>query len=210
MTVENGLEVEVKFLLAEPTAVRKRILQIGAQLTKPRVYERNVRFDTPDNALLSRLELLRLREDTAVTLTFKGPAAADLTSEAKVREEIETQVDDFEQMALILERLGFPPQQVYEKYRETFHLNGVDLVLDELPYGIFLELEGEEAAIREMTAVLDLNWEQRILANYLGMMDLLQRKHHLPFHDLTFANFEGQNLSIWDLFPLLSSQYTEE
>jgi adenylate cyclase class 2 len=113
-------------------------------------------------------------------------------------------------MALILERLGFPPQQVYEKYRETFHLHGVDLVLDELPYGTFLELEGSEEAIREMTAVLDLNWEQRILANYLGMMDLLQRKHHLPFYDLTFANFEGRNLSIWDLFPLLSSQYTEE
>lgn len=210
MAVENGLEVEVKFLLAEPTAVRERILQVGAELTKPRVYERNVRFDTPDNALLSRLELLRLREDTAVTLTFKGPAAADLTSEAKVREEIETQVENFEQMALILERLGFAPQQVYEKYRETFHLHGVDLVLDELPYGTFLELEGSEQAIHEMTAVLDLNWEQRILANYLGMMNLLQRKHQLPFNDLTFANFEGRNLSIWDLFPLLSSQYTEE
>ena len=131
-----------------------------------------------------------------MTLTFKGPTAADLTSEAKVREEIETQVESFEQMALILERLGFPPQQVYEKYRETFHLNGVDLVLDELPYGTFLELEGSEEAIHEMTAVLDLNWEQRILANYLGMMDLLQRKHHLPFSDLTFANFGGRNLSI--------------
>ena len=53
MAVENGLEVEVKFLLAEPTAVRERILQVGARLTKPRVYERNVRFDTPDNALLA-------------------------------------------------------------------------------------------------------------------------------------------------------------
>jgi len=210
MAVDNGLEVEVKFLLKDLTAVRERIIHAGARLTKPRVHERNVRFDTADNALLARWELLRLREDTAVTLTFKRPSAADATSEAKVREETEVHVDDARSMALILEHLGFQPQQMYEKYRETFHLDGVDLVLDELPYGTFLELEGGEEKIRSMAARLNLDWGQRILANYLGIMALLQEHANLPFRDVSFANFENSSVSAWDIFPLLSRQITEE
>ena len=69
--------------------MRQRLLDAGAEIVRPRVYERNVRFDTADNALLKREELLRLRQDTAVILTFKGLSEFDQRSEAKVREEIE-------------------------------------------------------------------------------------------------------------------------
>ena len=138
----TNLEVEVKFLVDDLAAWRGRLLGAGAVLEKGRVYERNVRLDTADEALLKKWQLLRVRQDTAVRVTFKAPTAADAVSEAKVREELEMEVADFDTAVLIFQRLGFAPVQVYEKYRETFQLGDVEVVLDEMPYGNFVELEG--------------------------------------------------------------------
>jgi adenylate cyclase, class 2 len=198
----KNLEVEVKFLVADLTAVRQRLLSIGATIKKERVFERNVRFDTPDEQLLQRWELLRLRQDTAVRVTFKGPAAEDLTSEAKVREEIEITVDDFEKTAVIFQHLGFEPIQTYEKYRETFQLGVVEVVLDEMPYGDFVELEGSEAEIKTAASQLDLDWDMRVVNNYLALMGELKALHNLPFDDITFANFKNETAKISDILPI--------
>lgn len=197
-----NLEVEVKFFVSDLGVARRRLEADGAELVAPRVYERNVRFDTPDHKLLRRAELLRLRQDTRARLTFKGPAAADAESEAKVREEIELEIADFDRMAAILIRLGYSPVQTYEKYRQTWRWHDVEVVLDELPFGEFLELEGEEAAIKVAAAALGLNWSKRILTNYLGLMELCRRSFNLPFSDLTFANFDGITVDMAQLIPL--------
>jgi len=201
MSADKQLEVEVKFLVADLGAFRKRLLADGGVLKKERVFERNVRFDTPDNALLKKGELLRLRQDAAVRVTFKGEVAEDLQSEAKVREELEVSVNDFDSTAQIFERLGFAPVQVYEKYRETFMLTDIEVVLDEMPYGDFVELEGEEVAIKTAATDLGLAWSKRINNNYLGLMADLKRFHQLDFDDLTFANFEDRGISISDIAP---------
>ena len=199
---ESLLEVEVKFLLEGLDGFRQRLLSAGAELFSPRVYERNVRFDTPDGALLQRQELLRLRQDTRSRLTFKGPAAEDTTSEAKVREEIELEIGDFERLSTVLQRLGFMPVQVYEKYRETYRWRNVEIVLDEMPFGDFIELEGKENALKEVASALGLDWSKRVLANYLGLMELCRHSFELPFNDLTFANFEGHPVDLGRLLPV--------
>lgn len=199
--MDKQLEVEVKFLVANLAAFRERLVLFGATLKKERVFERNVRFDTPDNALLKKGELLRLRQDTAIRITFKGEVAEALQSEAKVREELEVSVNDFDTTAQIFERLGFAPVQVYEKYRETFMLDGIEIVLDEMPYGDFVELEGEEDAIKTAATDLGLAWDKRVNNNYLGLMADLKQFHQLDFDDLTFANFEGRGVSVGDMLP---------
>lgn len=198
----NNLEVEVKFLIDDLEAMRQKLLDTGAEVVRPRIYERNVRFDTGDNALLQKEELLRLRQDTAVILTFKGPSEIDRVSEAKVREEIEVEADDFDRLAAILKRLGYEPKQVYEKYRETFHLDDLEILLDEMPYGNFIELEGTEPDIKATAQALGLDWQERILSNYLAMMGLLAEFHNLPFLDVTFDNFRDSGISIRDILPI--------
>lgn len=198
----RNLEVEVKFFVSGLDVVRRRLARAGAELAAPRVYERNVRFDSPDEALLQRYELLRLRQDTRTRLTFKGPAAADVASEAKVREEIELEVADFDRMATILTRLGYSPVQTYEKYRETYHWRGVEVVLDELPFGDFVELEGAEPDIKAAAAGLGLDWARRVLANYLALMERCRRTFNLSFSDLTFANFSQSPVDMSELLPL--------
>lgn len=195
------LEVEVKFLIANLPDMRQKLLAAGAVLQKVRVYERNIRFDTPDEALLQKWELLRLRQDTAVRITFKAPTIEDLTSEAKVREELELTVNDFDTAVTIFTRLGYHPIQFYEKYRETFQLGEVEIVLDEMPFGDFLELEGSEAEIKATAVALDLDWDKRVLGNYLGLMSELKTFHNLPFNDLTFDNFRDTAVSIADILP---------
>lgn len=180
---------------------RQRLLAAGAELKKPRIFERNVRFDTADERLYRELSLLRLRQDTAVTLTYKGVPENLPNSEAKVREELEVQVSDFDTLTEIFKRLGFAPMQVYEKYRETFEWQDVEIVLDELPYGNFVELEGEEQDIKTAAAHLNLNWSERLVTNYLALMAQLKTHHNLPFNDLTFANFANLSVSIADILP---------
>lgn len=162
-----------------------------------------MRFDDARHSLARGQQLLRLRQDDRGRLTFKGLAHRSQDSQAKVREELEVEVSDAAAMAAILQRLGFLPRQVYEKYRETFMLDGVEVVLDELPFGDFVELEGEtvdgpaggardqEAGIRRAAQRLDLDWERRIVDNYLALMARLKQHYDLPFDDLTFDNFAG-------------------
>jgi adenylate cyclase, class 2 len=196
------LETEVKFHLNDLPALRERLLAAGAHIHKPRVFERNVRFDTVDESLLAHDALLRLRQDTAVRLTLKIPPSADEQSrQVKVMQELEVSVSDFDTMSQILERLGYGPVQVYEKYRETFTLDGVEIVLDQLPYGDFIELEGDEATIRRLADRLGLVWDKRILTNYLALMAQLQAHHNLPFTDLTFANFKERPYPISAILP---------
>ena len=196
------LETEVKFLLPNLPTLRERLLDAGAQLHTARIYERNVRFDTPDQSLLAQDSLLRLRQDTAVRLTLKTPPTqANQSQQVKVMQELEVSLSDFDTMSQILTHLGYAPVQVYEKYRETFTLNGVEIVLDEMPYGDFIELEGDEATIRRLADRLGLDWDKRILTNYLALMTQLIQHHKLPFTDLTFANFADQSYHIADILP---------
>lgn len=201
-TATNYLEVEVKFLVDSLDPLRRRLAAAGAEMVSPRVHERNTRFDTPAGDLLAKWQLLRLRQDNRVRLTFKAPVAEDTVSEAKIREELEVTVDDFDKMAIILERLGFLPVQAYEKYRETYHWQDVEIVLDETPFGAFVELEGAEAGIKAVASSLGLDWSRRILANYLALMELARRTFDLPFSDLIFANFERNPVSMADLLPV--------
>lgn len=190
-------EVEVKFATADLAAVRQRLVGTGATLVTPRLYERNVIYDTADFSLRDGQKLLRLRQDERARLTLKAPAptAVQAQSAAKVREELEIEVSDFATAEAILHRLGFESKLIYEKYRETWHLQGLEIVLDELPYGHFVELEGNEAEMEPIAAELGLAWENRLLTNYLALMVDLRATHNLPFTDITFANFAGLHLT---------------
>ena len=199
MRQDDDLEVEVKFLVKDLEAVRRRLAALGATISKPRLFERNVRYDNVWDGLGRKGQLLRLRQDDDARLTFKGLPPEPVASEARVREELEVTVSDFATMERLLERIGFMPRQIYEKYRETWQAGEVEAVLDELPFGDFVELEGPEAALQPLAAALALSWEQRILANYLALLAQLKAHHDLPFDDLTFANFADRPVSIHDV-----------
>jgi adenylate cyclase class 2 len=183
------LEIEVKFYLGDIESIQRRILALGAE-SKGRVFESNVRYEDENNTLIRKKSLLRLRRDAKTTLTFKSsPPVA--STQFKVFNELEVVVSDFETMNQILQKLGFHPEQIYEKWRETLILDQTWFYLDTMPYGTFLEIEGSEKDIRAYAASLGLNWHKRILLNYLEIFEIMRKKQNLKFKDLTFKNFEN-------------------
>jgi adenylate cyclase, class 2 len=186
---KTDMEVEVKFYLQEPYIIRERILATGAP-SDGRAFESNIRFDTPDGLIRKGEALLRLRKDRRATLTYKSrPKEKD--TEFKVHRELEIEVSDHDTTRCILEALGYRAVQVYEKYRETFHFDRAVICLDTMPFGEFLEIEGERDAIYGLAGQFGLNWQRRILSNYLELFDMLRHEMKLSFEDLTFENFRG-------------------
>ena len=191
-----SLEIEVKFYLGPPeaplaTVIRSRIEALGG-LTGGRVFEKNIRFEDPEEGLLKRRSLLRLRQDRRARLTFKSESSSVQERDRenfKVFEELELEVGDFSTMAGILGALGYHPAQVYEKWRETFTLGAAHLCMDTMPFGEFLEIEGSREEIPLLAARLGLGWEHRILETYLGIFARLKTALSLPFGDVTFDHF---------------------
>jgi adenylate cyclase, class 2 len=184
----DSLEIEVKFFLPDSNVVRKKILKLGAR-SLGRFFEVNIRFEDRDKSLIKKNALLRLRKDNRVTLTYKSePELDDLNF--KIFREMEVEVSDFDVMKSILTSLGFCAEQVYEKWRETLVLQDTHFCLDTMPFGTFLEIEGNRENIPEMARKLGLEWEDRILFNYLKIFDMLKRKESLNFSDVTFENFK--------------------
>lgn len=183
------LEIEVKFYIADfMPQIRQRILDLGAK-AGDRVFETNIRFEDEARSLQKRNCLLRLRKDSKIKLTFKSaPQSAD--SQFKIRRELELEVSDFSTMNRILNELGFRKEQVYEKWRENFVLDSTLFCMDTMPYGNFLEIEGEKENIRPLAEQIGLKWEERILGNYLGIFAYIRHQLNLPFSDLTFDNFK--------------------
>ena len=185
----EALEIEVKFYVADLERMQRRILALGAE-SKGRVFENNVRYEDENNTLIRKKSLLRLRRDAKTILTFKSsPPVA--STEFKVFNELEVEVSNFETLNRILENLGFHPEQLYEKWRETLILDQTGFCLDTMPYGTFLEIEGSEEDIRAHAAGLGLNWQKRILLNYLEIFEIIRQTLSLNFNDLTFKNFEN-------------------
>jgi len=183
-------EIEAKFYLQDLAAFRQRLLSAGAFLTQPRVKEINLRFDTPQKDLSQKAQVLRLRQDEAAHLTFKGPGA--LEGGVLSRQEIEFEVSDFAAARRFLEALGYRVFTTYEKIRENFTLAGVQVSLDEMPFGNFTELEGPNPeAIRKLAESLGLAWERRIAMSYLELFARLKARLALPFDDLTFEAFQA-------------------
>ena len=188
-------EIEVKFIIDDLAAMRQRIVAIGAALKTPRTYEDNVVFDTADQRLRRQGCLLRLRRDRHNIVTYKEPGRSK-HQDFKVRQEYEVSVSDFAQMHAILEKVGLQPALRYEKYRETFTCNNAELLLDETPCGIFLEIEGPQDTIRDLAAQLGIDFKTRLIAGYGEIFEAVCATYNLHLTDMTFDNFHTLDINL--------------
>jgi adenylate cyclase class 2 len=197
------LEIEVKFYISDIRSMHARICNLGAR-SQGRFFEKNLRFEDADKTLQQKKSLLRLRRDNTTTLTFKS-TPTDRDNQFKILKEMEVEVNDFDTMTRILESLGFHCEQIYEKKRETLVLKQTQFCLDSMPYGNFLEIEGREEDITNFASRLGLQWEKRILLNYLEIFGILREKLNLDFTDVTFDNFKNIRLDLSDYLSFIEA-----
>ena len=60
-----------------------------------------------------------------------------------------------------------------------------------MPYGNFVEIEGEEAVIGQVINLLGLQKARRMSSSYTSLFRFVRRNLGLNFGDLTFDNFQG-------------------
>jgi adenylate cyclase class 2 len=195
----NGQEIEAKFFVKNLNRIELRLQELKAQLIQPRIHEINLRFDDANNNLRSSFRVLRLRQDDKARLTFKGPSEEE-TGGILSRREIEFVVEDFEKARELLEALGYRVVVFYEKFRATYDLSGTHIMLDELPFGQFIEIEGENAKIIHRIAdLLGLDWDAMVKAGYHALFDRVTEKFNLDPSQLSFFALEKVNITAEDL-----------
>jgi adenylate cyclase class 2 len=176
-----------------------RLQELKAQLIQPRTHETNLRFDNANSDLRRSYRVLRLRQDEKARFTFKGPSV-EKEGGVLSRQEIEFVVEDFESAKQFLEALGYETVVFYEKFRATYELNDTRIMLDELPYGEFTEIEGESVEeIHNIANLLGLNWDAMIKAGYHALFERVTGKYNLESSQLSFAALENIKITTKDL-----------
>jgi adenylate cyclase class 2 len=149
-------EIEAKFRLSEPQALRDALRRCGARPLGI-VLETNRFYDWPDERLRREDRGLRIRvaqptegADAVVTVTYKGPRQS---GPYKQREENEFTTSDPESVAEVFQGLGLACTLTFQKRRESWQLNACRIELDQLPQlGWFVEIEGPDVESIAATA----------------------------------------------------------
>jgi adenylate cyclase class 2 len=180
-------ESELKIPSVNLDQVRKSLERLGARCVVENEREVNVLFDFDDRRLATVDSVLRVRRTgNHWVLTFKG--APRYEGEIKLREELETEVSEGELLTEVFERLGLIPTVRYEKDRELWLLDGVEVALDHTPMGDFVELEGPVDVLEDVAARLGLETESAVKASYPTLwLEYRQQSanRELP-HDMVF------------------------
>src|ERR1044072_3391644 len=161
MPIEIEKKYRLEFERVEPLGLK--FGEVGAASEGTAEFEQNVIYTGPGLDPARRVLRLRHKGERAV-FTFKERDLSD--SPIKRQREEETEVSDAGALEAILEALGYRPALVYEKRRETWRVAETEVVLDELPFGLFVEIEGEEAHILEVEKLLGLDGAEAEHAPY--------------------------------------------
>ncbi len=177
------IEIEKKYRLTprQRQEILERLPEIGA-LRDRTDFEVNTLY--AGDSIDPHRAVLRLRRvGQRAILTFKERLPG--SSPIKHQLEDETTVGDPDAMDAILESLGLNPTLIYEKRRERWQLGETEIVLDELPFGLFMEIEGEENSINEIEKKLAIKRLKAETATYPS----LTREHGVNSNGVIEARF---------------------
>ncbi len=142
-----AIEIEKKYRVTEEqrAQVEEDLLEFKAEFLGED-FEENLLYG---NEYLKQIGgVIRVRKTgTKNTLTFKQFISGGEGMKQHI--EHESEIESPDEVAKIVERLGFELRIVYEKRRKKWKFREVEVVLDELPFGLFMEIEGAHMAIAE-------------------------------------------------------------
>ena len=170
-----GIEIEKKYRLTREQRERLmlRLRESGAT-NEGEEFEENTLY-AGGNLDVSR-QVLRLRRvGGKAVLTYKERYASE--SAIKQHREDETRIEDAHALAAILDALGYKPTLVYEKRRTTWQWKDAEIVVDELSFGLYAEIEGEENVIIEVEQSLGLAEAEAEMSTYPDLARQHGQKH---------------------------------
>ena len=153
-------EIEIKGVVDDFEMRRRAVAESGGMLVlEGRLEDR--RYDTADDALTNRDEVLRTRtyrggdEDARTTLEWKGPRTIE--QGYRVREEQSVGVESLETLETILARLGYRMMKAIDRDIVQFELHGAVVRFERYPrMDDLVEVEGDPVAIERAIALLGM------------------------------------------------------
>ncbi|MFA6754148.1 MAG: CYTH domain-containing protein [Bacilli bacterium] len=154
-------ETEIKIELAEDDIsllLRKYNWREWSDLS----FEKTYGFFKPDgnSNVFPRIKVI----DSEITMGVKVKKGESKYFE---RNEIEMKIEDLQTGIDFFKALGFTDIVIFEKKRKKLLTDSVELCLDQLPFGYFLEIEGEKKEIEKVLKKLAWNKKPRINDAYL-------------------------------------------
>lgn len=152
--VTMSIEIEKKYriTLELRSQIVESLIELGAEFAGED-FEENIIFS--NDVLVEKYAIVRIRKTSSGTkLTFKQRISSE--SSIKHQIEYETNVEEADAAASILEGIGLVPTIIYEKKRRTYTFRNAEVMLDELPFGSFMEIEGSLTAIAEIEMLLGI------------------------------------------------------
>ena len=163
-----------------PAEARAEVARIGAVPSRARHFEDNVIFDDEAGTLAASGRMLRLREaEGRAIVTFKGPRIEG--TGVKSRPESEVVVSDATATVRILQGLGYRKVFRYQKYREAFRFRDAEVVVDEMPIGTFLEIEGPVETIHAAAEALGFGPADYVHESYPSLFGATGRPGDMVF-----------------------------
>lgn len=151
-------ELEVKFLKIDRQKMKKHLQEIGAVMSRGRTLMRRLVFDNP----LNPASYIRIRDEgVKTTFTLKE---IDNVEHIDGIKEMEIEIENFEVMKMILNKMGIKEKSYQESYRELWIKNEVEITIDERP-GLkpFIEIEWpDESSIKAIVALLGFDMKKGV------------------------------------------------
>ncbi|MFN2578662.1 MAG: class IV adenylate cyclase [Pyrinomonadaceae bacterium] len=168
------IEIEKKYRLTKEQrrAIERRMRDMSlapAELEhEENTIYRGGPLDQPGRALRLR------RVNGCAYLTFKRRLPG--RSPIKHQEEYEVAIADPDGLESILKSLQFTPGLVYEKRRTPWQVGEARVVIDELPFGLFMEIEAPVSEIKRVEKLLGAEKIPGVMDTYPSLTRALGTK----------------------------------
>ncbi|MEI6266401.1 MAG: class IV adenylate cyclase [bacterium] len=181
---EKNIEKEIK-IKVENIAEIGEILKRKNAKCLGKSFQRTIRFDTEDCDLEKNKTFIRVRSGFGNVVTLKKKTKTNENVFERV--ELETEVSDIEIMRKIFHNLGYTREFIMEKYRTNWEYNDTKISFDEMPFGLYVEIEGEEAEIFETAEELGLDLSNKITVTYWDLFEDYKKETGISGENIVFS-----------------------
>ena len=166
-------EIEAMFLDVVVDDIRQRLETAGATLVHPMRLMKRALIEEPHH--VKDNSFIRIRDEgDKTTLTFKRRMFDVEATTIDSTKEIETTVGDFDTAVTIFAEAGWKYITLQENRRETWSLDGAEVVIDEWPWvKPYIEIEApSESIVKSVADTLGFDWKDAAF----GSVDIIYQR----------------------------------
>jgi adenylate cyclase class IV len=197
------IETEIKLIIKDQgqlSEIRKFVKSHSSAVFR---FEDDRLFDFEDNRLSKSGSIFRLRaaypyipdkneidiKGVNYRFTWKSPAEGE--AGFKVMNEIELIVEGRQPVYEFIRSFALEEVFQYQKYREIYHLESVEVLIDYTPMGYVMEIEGERTEIDKLAGFFGFTRQDYNNMDYYCLWQDYRAKEGIQSKDMIFPELEG-------------------